>query len=92
MPDDLALRKKRLLYRASHRGTQELDILIGGYVTAHLAGFDSPMLDRLETLLDTEETDLSAWLMGQRPVPADVDSALIAAMRAYREQQAKAQK
>jgi len=51
LPEDLALRRKRVLYRAQHRGTQEMDILIGGYVAGHLDGLDSAALDRLETLL-----------------------------------------
>lgn len=75
---DLQTRRKRALYRASHRGTQEMDILIGGYAAAHLDTLDSEMLDRLEVLMNHEETDLQAWLMGQRSIPENADRALIA--------------
>lgn len=81
---DLETRRKRALYRAQHRGTQEMDILIGGYVAAHLSGLDATMLDRLETLMDHEETDLQAWLMGQRDIPGDVDRGLIDAIRDHK--------
>lgn len=86
--ESLETRRKRVLYRAQHRGTQEMDILVGGFVADRLARLDSAMLSRLEALLDREETDLQAWLMGQRDVPADADAALIAEIRAH--QMAKA--
>ncbi|MCD7061035.1 succinate dehydrogenase assembly factor 2 [Pelagibacterium xiamenense] len=81
--DSLEIRRKRVLYRAQHRGTQEMDILIGGFVADRLEGLDSAMLDRLEALMDREETDLQAWIMGQRDIPADADAALIADIRAH---------
>lgn len=81
---DIEMRRKRVLYRAQHRGTQEMDILIGGYVADHLHVLDSEMLDRLEVLMNNEETDLQAWLMGQREVPQDTDGELIAMIRAHR--------
>lgn len=83
--EPLALRKKRVLYRAEHRGTQELDILIGGFVADRLATFDAAMLDRIEALLDHEETELQAWLMGQAEIPAGTDAELIADIMAHRQ-------
>jgi len=91
VPEDLALRRKRVLYRAQHRGTQEMDILIGGYVAGNLDRLDSAALDRIEALMAHEETDLQAWLIGQRPVPETGDAELIDAIRAFRQQQVQAQ-
>lgn len=88
---DLTIRRKRVLYRANHRGTQEMDILIGGYVSAHLDTLDSDMLDRLEVLMDNEETDLQAWLMGQRDIPESADRDLIDAIRNFKLSQSSAQ-
>lgn len=82
--EDLELRRKRVLYRSQHRGTQEMDILIGGYVAAHLDTLGHPLLDRLEVLMDHEETDLQAWLMGQRGLPEDADTDLIDMIRNYK--------
>jgi antitoxin CptB len=78
--ENIDIRRKRVLYRANHRGTQEMDILIGGFVADGLESFDHQMLDRIERLMDEEETDLQAWLMGQRSIPGTVDRALIEAM------------
>ena len=87
---DLQTRRKRVLYRANHRGTQEMDILIGGFVADHLDTLDSGMLDRLEVLMDNEETDLQAWLMGQRDIPETADRDLIKTIRNHKLSQSSA--
>ncbi|HCO53724.1 MAG TPA: succinate dehydrogenase assembly factor 2 [Pelagibacterium sp.] len=80
----IEMRRKRALYRAQHRGTQEMDILIGGFVADHLDSLDAEMLDRLEALMDHEETDLQAWLMGQSDIPDTADRALIDTIRNHK--------
>ncbi|WP_196258347.1 succinate dehydrogenase assembly factor 2 [Pelagibacterium limicola] len=82
--ESIETRRKRVLYRANHRGTQEMDILIGGFVADGIEGFDEGMLDRIEKLMDQEETDLQAWILGQRGIPYTVDQALIAAIRDHK--------
>lgn len=77
-PNDLAVRRKRISYRAHHRGTQEMDIILGGYADAHLAHLDSAGLDRFERLMEEQDTDLYKWIIGQEPVPGDADGELIA--------------
>ncbi|MEO8757292.1 MAG: succinate dehydrogenase assembly factor 2 [Devosia sp.] len=78
------MRRRRLRYRAWHRGTKEMDLVLGPFADAHLEGYDTPELDRLETLMDEEDTDLLKWVMGQEPVPTGSDSALLETIIAYR--------
>lgn len=82
--DDLAMRRRRLRYRAWHRGTREMDLVLGPYADAHAEGLDAGELDRLENLMDEEDTDLLKWVMGQEPAPARVDRALLDAIIAFR--------
>jgi len=63
MPDDLETRQRRALWRAHHRGTKELDLLIGGYANQHLAGMDADQLTTFETLLVEQEPVLQRWLL-----------------------------
>jgi len=84
-PDDtrpLSPRRRRLLFRAQHRGTKECDILLGGFVARHIAALDEAALDELEALLDLPDVDLADWLCGRRPVPADIASPLLARIAA----------
>lgn len=83
--DPHALRRRRLLFRATHRGTYENDILIGGYVRARLAGFSAAELDALEALMELPDAELSDWLTGRAPIPAAQDNPVLRAIRAAAE-------
>jgi antitoxin CptB len=74
-------RRRRLLFRATHRGTQETDRLIGGYVTRHLPDMDAAAMEALEALLELPEPDLADWLMGRVAIPDCEHAALLREMR-----------
>lgn len=67
--EDLAAQKRRARYRAWHRGTKELDLILGAYADAHLEGFDAARLEAFEALLASEEVPLQRVLMGQDAPP-----------------------
>ena len=64
-----AVRRRRILFRATHRGTYENDILIGGFVRARLEQFTPTELDALEAVMDLPDAVLADWLTGRQPVP-----------------------
>ena len=77
MAEDLEVKRKRLIYRARHRGTKELDLLIGSFADAYLADFDAGQLERFEKLLSVPEPQLYAWMLGEeRPPEAQRDDVL----------------
>ena len=69
--EHISIRRRRLQYRAAHRGTRELDLLLGPYTAAHASGMREPELDALERLLDEADTILQAWFLGQAEPPPD---------------------
>lgn len=71
------VRRRRLLYRATHRGTQENDILFGGFVQRHLRAFDESELAALEALLDVPDNELADWLTGRLPIPPEVETPML---------------
>lgn len=70
---DIEKRRKRLTYRCWHRGTKELDLLIGSFADRHLADMDEAQLDRFETLLEIPEPILFDWLTGAYEPPTEYD-------------------
>ncbi len=74
-------RRRRILFRATHRGTYENDILIGHYVRRHLALFTEDELDAIEAVMEHPDATLADWLMGRAPVPAEADTAMFRAIR-----------
>ena len=55
MSDKLEIFKKRLVYRASYRGTKEMDILLSNFVNKYINTFDESMLLELEKFLNFED-------------------------------------
>ena len=51
----LEIFKKRLIYRASYRGTKEMDILLSNFVNKYINEFDENFLTELETFLNFED-------------------------------------
>lgn len=72
--DPLTNRRKRLLYQSRYRGTQEADLLIGGFADRHLSSLTAAQLDTYERLLDESDVDLVNWLTGRSEPPSDVHS------------------
>jgi antitoxin CptB len=78
----LDARRRRLLFRATHRGTFENDLMLGGFLRAHLATLDDADLTALEALLELPDPDLADWLTGRAPVPPEQDTAMLRRIRA----------
>jgi antitoxin CptB len=84
-PDQVApdLRRRRLLYRATHRGTFENDLMIGGFVRAHLATLTETDLDALEVVMEMPDTILADWLTGREPIPPQEETPMLRRMREF---------
>ena len=55
MTNKLEILKKRLIYRASYRGTKEMDILLSTFVNKYINSFDESLLSELEVFLNFED-------------------------------------
>jgi antitoxin CptB len=62
--DGLEIRRKRALYRAGHRGTKELDLILGRYAEARVPGMDEARLTAFEQLLALPDPDIELWIRG----------------------------
>ena len=47
--------KKKIVYRATHRGSKEMDILLGNFVKNHIRDLNNEDLNDLERLLNFED-------------------------------------
>ncbi len=55
MNNKLEIFKKKLIYRAGHRGTKEMDILLSSFVNKYINSFDENLLSELEKFLNFED-------------------------------------
>ena len=74
-------RRRRILFRATHRGTYENDILIGGYVRARIAVFTDADLDALEEVMELPDADAGGLADRAAADPADCDTPMLRAIR-----------
>lgn len=77
-------RRKRLLWRATHRGIKEMDLIFGGFVREGLARFSDAEIMELERLIETGDQQLLSWATHQETVPADQATPLLIAMLKFR--------
>jgi antitoxin CptB len=77
----LDARRRRVLYRATHRGTYENDIVLGGFVRRHITGMCESELVALEALLELPDNDLAEWLTGRLPIPPEADTPMLRRIR-----------
>ena len=81
---EIAVRRKKALFRAQRRGFRELDLIFGAFAGAHLASLREDELDRFEGLLSLPDWQIYDWIMGAAPVPAAYDHEVFAKLCAYR--------
>ncbi|MDO9525998.1 MAG: succinate dehydrogenase assembly factor 2 [Gemmobacter sp.] len=74
MTETAEARLKRMKMRAWRRGTKEMDIILGPYADANLAGMDAAALDRFDALLEENDQDLLPWVLGQAEAPGPLAS------------------
>ena len=51
----------KILYRATHRGTKEMDILLGDFVKKYIDTFNNKELFDLSEILNCEDAILYNW-------------------------------
>ena len=69
MTETRETRIKRLAMRSWRRGIKEMDLILGGFADAELAGLDGATLDTYEALLEENDWDLYYWVTGAQDAP-----------------------
>jgi antitoxin CptB len=80
---DLGMRRRRALWRATHRGSKEMDFLLGRFAEAALDGMNAADIGVFERLIDTPDPDIEMSLFGRQSLgEADLDE-LIGRLRRF---------
>src|SRR4051794_14421355 len=82
--DGLDDRRKRLLFRCWHRGTREMDLILGPFADAAISQLSDADLGELEQLIELPDPDLYAALTGDAVVAPEYAGALFQRIKAFR--------
>ena len=81
--DGLDTRRRRLLFRAWHRGIKEMDLIMGRFSDAHVADLADTELDDFERLMELRDQEILSWIDGTAQVPAAYDTPLFRKLRDF---------
>jgi antitoxin CptB len=77
-------RRKRLLFRCWHRGTREMDLILGRFADAEIANLGEEELTQLELLIEVPDPDLYAALTGDQALPPPYADSLFERIKSFR--------
>ena len=83
MTDDVETRRRRAVYRACHRGTKEMDWMLGRFAQSALGDMPLERLGHFERLLNLPDPDLQDMILHPETTPAGEFADLVAAVRAF---------
>ncbi len=78
--DNLSIKRKKLIFRSWHRGTREIDLLLGKFAEEYVPEFNAAQVAGYERLLNNSDPDIYNWITGQEPVPPSEDGEVVALM------------
>ncbi len=66
-PENLENKRKQLIFRSNHRGTKEMDLIMGTFANQNVPNFTQEELNEYEALLTENDPDLYNWLTKKEP-------------------------
>ena len=67
--NDLETYKKMIIYKASHRGSKEMDILLGNFINKYIELFNENELNLFDSIIECDDEDIYQWILGKKDVP-----------------------
>lgn len=83
MSEALDVRRRRATWRAGHRGTKEMDLLLGRYAERAVPGMSDDALTRFEQFLALPDPELQKWLLNPDGSPQSDFARLVREVRAF---------
>lgn len=75
--------RRRILFRAWHRGTREMDLVMGRFTDTELDRFSDQDVADFEALIEANDHDIYGWLTGKIDLPPEYDTPVFRRLRAF---------
>jgi antitoxin CptB len=80
---DLDVRRRRILFRAWHRGIREMDLIMGRFADAEIGTMPEAELDEFERLIEVPDRDLFRWITGEDDTPENYDTPVLRRLKSF---------
>ena len=75
--------RRKLLFRSEHRGTKEMDLILGTFAREFLPNATDAEAMAYENLLMESDPDLYNWISKREAVPASNDNPILQKLVGY---------
>ena len=82
--ETLENKRKRLIFRSWHRGTREMDIIMGSFADRHIPGFSESQLSEYDDILSLNDPDLYNWYTQKEDVPANLNTEVMGLLLSFK--------
>jgi antitoxin CptB len=69
--EDIDTARKRLIFRSWHRGTKEMDLILGTFANKYAEKFSEEEIVQYTAILKISDPDLYGWFLGKEKPPAN---------------------
>tara|TARA_B100001750_G_C15093407_1_gene391747 strand:- start:45 stop:299 length:255 start_codon:yes stop_codon:yes gene_type:complete len=76
--------KKQIIYRSTHRGTKEMDILLGKFVKKHITKLNIEDLKNLNEIMELDDELLSQWYFDKTVVKKTLDNKISKKLKKFK--------
>lgn len=77
-------KRKRLIFRSWHRGTREMDLIMGSFADKNLSAFSDAELNQYEDILEYSDPDLYNWYTAKEAAPANLMTSVLEKLMAHK--------
>jgi antitoxin CptB len=81
--EGLDARRRRILFRAWHRGLREMDLIMGRFADITIDRLSDAELDEFERLMHAPDPELYLWIAGDTTPPPEYDGPLFHRLRDF---------
>jgi len=82
--NELELLKKKIKYRASYRGTKEMDILLTSFVSSIVDKLEYFELLKLDEFLNTNDENIYNFYLNGIPISSSIDAKILNLFRKFK--------
>ena len=81
--EDLSTFQKKLLYKSTHRGSKEMDLILGKFAHKYLSLFNGDELVMLEAILEMDDNDLYQYALNKKEIPKSLNNRVFTLLKDY---------